>query len=262
MQHTVLLQKSELKSGFVEKHASRKYLVPSDPDHELIVHINTLVPYCAKLQLYDADVTNGSVLSHSRTNDLLISPDSSVNEYIVEVFGEESCSYEISYAASDSKIYELVTGHAFTLEMKAGEQVYFLYYNNRNESFRVVGMLDHGYISYRANALTNTNISDLAMILEDNKAMKHWEFAGATHDVSLIVDKANDYFCVDCYYLIEVSSEQAAFVTLLLHSNGSAIPLRENRYVRETLEYPESIRYAFLKMVPFKLNFIVIAGNP
>ena len=236
VQHTVPLQLSELKAGFVDKQAARKYSFKANANEELIVHVNTLVPYCAKLQLYNVFGNDESAaLTQSLTNELLISPTAESKDYIVEVTGLESCSYEISYTTSEQRIYELVVGHAFSLDFKANDQVYFLYFNSRNESFRVVGMVDHGFVSYRAKSLQNQSLSDISAVVEDAKKGLRWEFGEANHDISLTIDRDSAYFCVGCYYLIEVAAEQAASVTLLLHSKSSAIPLKENRYIRETL---------------------------
>ena len=121
--------------------------------------------------------------------------------------GLESCSYEISYSTSQQRIYELVVGHAFGLDFKANDRVYFLYFNSRNETFRVVAMVDHGFVSYRAKSMLNANLSDLSALVDKATKDTRWEFGETNHDISLTVSKDSTYFCVGCYYLIEVSTE-------------------------------------------------------
>lgn len=165
MQHVVELQLSELKSGYVEREASRKYTFTAK-NEELIVHINTLVPYCARLQLFSIDGEKQSdMISTSLTNELFIVATDKSQDYIVEVMGLESCTYEISYTKSEERIYELVAGHPFSLDFKVGDQIFFLFFNNRNESFRITGMVDHGSVNVRARILQEGILKNLSAMV-------------------------------------------------------------------------------------------------
>lgn len=57
-----------------------------------------------------------------------------------------------------------------------------------------------------------------------------------TSDMALTFRSDNPYFCFGCYYLIEATAVYAAEVTLYLHSIKSPMLLRENRYIKDTLE--------------------------
>jgi hypothetical protein len=67
-------------------------------------------------------------------------------KYIVEITGLASCLYEISYSSTHQKLYEVVHGHMFSLELKPEEKVYLLYFHTRDKPFRVVSMPDYGII--------------------------------------------------------------------------------------------------------------------
>lgn len=128
------------------------------------------MPFCTKLQLLGEDKNNKSIiLSHSSNNELLISPTNERKNYIVEVVGWESCTYEISYTTRDDKVYELVSGHPFSSYFKPGEQIYFLHMNNRNDSFRVVAMVDHGFVSLRAKNIDQTRLSEISDMIDKAK---------------------------------------------------------------------------------------------
>jgi hypothetical protein len=105
--------------------------------------------------------------------------------------------------------------------------VYFLYYNSRNESFRVVSMSEYGMVEF--NAKTLQEVGNMSKLL---KNVGHFEFGGPSHDASLVVQSNSSDFCVNCYYLIEVSSEDAASTVLVLHYLSSPVTLRENRVTR------------------------------
>jgi hypothetical protein len=88
-------------------------------------------------------------------------------------------------------------------------------------------MAEYGMVEFNAQTTTNiTNISDLI------RNTRTWEFGGPSHDASLVVSNSSSYFCVECYYLIEVKSEDAASTVLVLHSVTSPVTLRENRVTR------------------------------
>ena len=52
------------------------------------------------------------------TGELIIAPSKKPTKYIVEVTGFSSCSYELSYTDSDLKIFELLHGKIFNLELR------------------------------------------------------------------------------------------------------------------------------------------------
>lgn len=50
------------------------------------------------------------------------------------------------------------------------------------------------------------------------------------------MDKLDDSFCFNCYYLFRVRAESVLSTSMLLHSEGSSVPLREGKVIRETLD--------------------------
>lgn len=174
--------------------------------------------------------------------------------------GSSDCAYELSYSSVDEKIYELVNGHMFSTELKQNDKIYFLYYNTRKESFRVVAQFDYGMVEFNAKTISNDQAANITATIE--KINGRWEFGGPSHDASLFVSTDNQYFCTECYYLIEVTSDSSAAFIVVLHSVSSPIPLRENRVTRETLtSISPTIRYAYLKMGSFKMAFTILFGS-
>ena len=89
---------------------------------------------------------NTTVLSKSLTGELMISPSIDPADYVIQATGTTDCVFELSYSTVDEKVYELVSGHMFSTELKQGDKLYFLYYNSRKESFRVVAQSDYGQV--------------------------------------------------------------------------------------------------------------------
>lgn len=263
VQHVTKLQPSETKQAFVSKEESLMYEVYSDGSKELIVHANSYTAYCLKMSLFAKvnGAINATALTKTLTGELMISPSEKPTNYVVEVTGTNDCAFELSYSTIDEKIYELVRGHMFSTELKQNEKIYFLYYNTRRESFRVVSQSDYGQVEFNAKTITNDQVASISQTIANVNG--RWEFGGPTHNASLLVQDSSEYFCVNCYYLIEVTSASSASFILVLHSTTSPIPMRENRVTRETLiSMQPRITYAFLKLVPFKLGITVLFGEP
>lgn len=188
--------------------------------------------YCLKLNLMAKEngAVNPTVLSKSLSGEIMISPSEKPTDYVVEVVGSNDCAFELSYSPVDEKIYELVNGHMFSTELKQGDKLYFLYYNTKNESFQVVSQSDYGQVEFNAKSITSDQVANISSTIA--RINGRWEFGGPSHDASLLVPSTNQYFCVDCYYLIEVTSQSSAAFIIVLHSLNSAIPMRENRVTR------------------------------
>lgn len=118
IQSTSKLMAGESKQGFVEKAETKRYLVATDGLKEIILHVNSYQLYCVRLELYEADQGNATAISKSLTGELIISPSESAKRYAVDVYGLSACTYEISYSTVDQRVYELVNGFLFTLELK------------------------------------------------------------------------------------------------------------------------------------------------
>jgi hypothetical protein len=91
-------------------------------------------------------------------------------------------------------------------------------------------MVEHGYVEFRARALTDIKLSNISQVIA--KSTGDWDFGEANHDLSLTISNTDRYFCTNCYYLIEVTAETPAALSLLLHSKSSPVPLKENRVIR------------------------------
>jgi hypothetical protein len=118
----------------------------------------------------------------------------------------------------------------FSTELKQGDKLYFLYYNTRKESFRVVAQSDYGQVGFNAKTITQDQVVNISSTIAGVNG--RWEFGGPSHDASLLVLDSSQYFCTDCYYLIEVTSASSAAFIIVLHSINSPIPMRENRVTR------------------------------
>lgn len=93
-------------------------------------------------------------------------------------------------------------------------------------------MADYGMVEFNGKHLPkNTSMDNLTGLIADAR----WEFGGPSHDRSMFVSSNDSRFCVECYYLIEMTSEAAASVGVVVHSQLSPIVMRENKVTRETL---------------------------
>lgn len=109
----------------------------------------------------------------SYSNDLTINPNS-ISKYVVQVVGLDSCSYEISYTTLREKIFEMVDGHHFLVNLFRREKMYFVYFHARKESFRMVTLVEHGSIAYRIKNLRKANLSDIPKVVADAKKTEKW----------------------------------------------------------------------------------------
>lgn len=102
--------------------------------------------------------------------DLIIPPTDTPQEYTIEVSSDGVCPYQISYTTFNKRFYELIHGQLFSIELKPEEKVYFLYYNTRNESFRVISMADYGLVVFNAKQVPkNGNFDNLTSLVEDQR---------------------------------------------------------------------------------------------
>lgn len=153
-----------------------------------------------------------------------------MQRYILQVAGLSSCSFELSYTTVDQRIYELIHGHMFKLELKKDDVAYFIYYHNRADSFRVVSMAEYGQVEFNAKTLRIDEISNISEVIKNLNG--RYEFGGPSYSASLIVANGTPHFCANCYYLIEVSSESPASTFIILHSMSSPIAIRDNLVIR------------------------------
>lgn len=104
-----------------------------------------------------------------------------------------------------------------------------MYFNSRNESFRIVSMSEYGQVQIKAKSLKQ--LTDVSEVIKNNR----YEFGGAVQGGALLIPSSSPYFCTNCYFLFEISTVEAASTSLIVHSLQTPVSLRENRLLRETL---------------------------
>lgn len=153
VQQLTIMNAGTTRLGYIEKDSRKKYIFASNNQTERVISLNTFTQGCAIINLYSANDHEGGIskkLNTSKNGMVIIPVNAHAKYYVAEVEGKDSCFYHITEVETKRRVYELLEGVFYDLEVAANEEVYFVYYNSRPESFRVAAQLNYGGVAFQA----------------------------------------------------------------------------------------------------------------
>lgn len=178
---------------------------------------------------------------------------------MAEVEGTDSCFYHITEVETKRRVYEFMEGIFYDLDISPNEEIYLIYYNGRNESFRVLPQLNYGAVAFQALRFNKMDFHDVDELLD--KAGKQYTFGGYSYDGSMKILKENSQYCSECYYLISAKSIFRTSVSLLVHYLDTPIPIRSDKLVHEVLNAEETIQYVYYTNKHFNVSVDTTYGH-
>lgn len=137
--------------------------------------------------------------------------------------------------------------------------MYFIYYNSRPESFRVVPELNYGEVLFQALKFDRLNFQNVDELLDQTD--KNYTFGGYSYDGSMKISKEDKMYCVDCYYLVSAKSYSKTSVSLIVHYLDSPIPIRSDKIVHDSINANETIQYIYYASKPFNVSLDIVYGS-
>lgn len=83
-------------------------------------------------------------------NGIVTIPAGPSQQYKAQLKASEDCFYHITYTETARRVFEITEGAYYDLDMKHNEEVFFVYYHQKPESFRMMGLVAYGGISFQA----------------------------------------------------------------------------------------------------------------
>lgn len=121
-------------------------------------------------------------------------------------------------------------------------------------------MSEYGQVKFIGKALPSLATTSSLPLEVSSKPPTPYAFNNPKQKDSLTISPAEAGFCVDCTYLFECYAEANLRTTVLLHSEGSSVPLITGKTVHETLLPGDYEEYVFAAEEGFNLSASPLYG--
>ncbi|CAK92663.1 unnamed protein product (macronuclear) [Paramecium tetraurelia] len=177
------------------------------------------------------------------------------DDYIIGVFGEEECEFQINYNTDDAKFVNAFLGYPFDVLFHEDIPHYYIFRDDPNDKeYKIIVFAFQGKLQVRAKALES--IDDETIISINDHLF-----------IDEIVDKQKSFkvkTCekVGCVYSIEITAVQGNSKGLIEFSGQKyQTTLYDNLQWREVLSESESSQYRFYSNVDVQISVSLISGD-
>jgi len=137
------------------------------------------------------------------------------------------CSYEVTYSSTSASIISAVQNTLYSFEVDHQEKTYFLYDHTASSPFKIVRLLSTGSTKISIAPITDTTLSDLLQKDPSTFVLTFNDTEGEVY-----VSEESSGYCVDCSYLIAITSSKGAKGQLVVLGVDAPVPLSVNGIVK------------------------------
>lgn len=91
-------------------------------------------------------------------------------------------------------------------------------------------MAEYGDVVLEGEPLNVTELSDIENLTKNIK--NKYALSEPIQSGFLQISRSHKAFCTECYYLFRMTAKTNLSTTILLHSEGSSVPLREGKLIK------------------------------
>ncbi|CAD8085898.1 unnamed protein product [Paramecium primaurelia] len=208
-------------------------------------------PSLYEFDLYWVEIIGSTYIIQEQNNRYLEKDD-----YIIGVFGQIDCEYQISYNLDDAKFFNAFLGFPFDVLFVENIPYNYIFRDNPNDKeFRIIVFAMQGKLQIRAKRL-DSNDYDQTVINNND-----------TLFINEIIDKQNSYLVktcknVSCIYLIEITAISGDSKGLIeFSSHLYQTTLYDGLQWREILNESETSQYHFYSNENVQISIQMISGD-